>query len=144
MRLYLTIAILLTLLCGCVTARQDHSDQVVQPYNDTYREDTTVPNKPVFVSLKRTDLQAQPSESNAYLQQISFMLNQILTLVGKARDDNPDDGRVVFDYNTMLLDIQAVQFGINQYLLTHLRAPRLPPPPVNDYSLQGSYVRLRN
>lgn len=141
MKIFTLITFATIFLLGCGAPRGDHQ---TEHRPSLYQENYATDHKPVFVSLKSLELQQPREEEKAYLKQISFMVNQLLTLVSKAQSDTDDSGRIVFDYNTMLLDLQAIHFGINQYFLTRIRSPRLPPSQINDYSVQGNYVRLRN
>lgn len=144
----IVIALVLAFLCGCSTTQPKHTPQPVQlvtEHNNPKLPANKSEGEPIFVALHNANLHYQSEAEATYLKQIASVLRQALVLASKAQNDSDSNsGRIVFDYNAMLLDLQAIQFGINQYFLSHDRSPRSLPMQANDYSVQGNYTRRRD
>lgn len=94
-------------------------------------------------AMRGFDLNQPRQEERTRLTQIVSLIEQAHLLAAQAQASADTAARILFDYNAILLDLQAMAFGLNQYLNTNIRAPR-PVSQTDPYQIHGAYLKVGN
>ena len=140
---------LVLILTGCVAANhtaqtQNMTDTKMWPIPNEQHNRLPVGEEPqVFVQVRNYAVGAGSELERENLQQLSAMLRQAYNLSLAAQQSSNDLSRIKFDYATLQLDLQAITFGLSQYLQTDYREVRFPTQ-INARPIHGDYLRVRN
>ena len=135
--IYIFISVLIS---SCASSNKTDNHTSLPPKVD-FNENISQDN--VLVSVNNYDLNHPREEEKTHLKKVFSMISQTLNLLSNAQANANYNARVVFDYDTMILDLQAIHFGLNQYFLTNIRSPRIPDQ-INEYPIKGSYIKMKH
>lgn len=109
-----------------------------------YTEDTVAPKVNQYPSPSGlTEVGRQYQVEKELLEQLASLLSQASHLAKNAQNSSDLRSKILFDYDSLLFDIQTMEFGINQYMLTRSRTRRFLPQ-VEDRVIRGDYLKVRH
>ena len=97
----------------------------------------------VFVQVHNYAIGVESKLERESLYQLSTIIRQAYDLSVAAQETSNDLSRIKFDYATLQLDLQAIAFGLSQYLQTDFREIRFPTQN-NARPIVGDYMKVRN
>ena len=139
---------LILILTGCVATNNSAQTQNINDYqipapNAEYKRAVAGEEPQVFVQVRNYAIGAGSKLERENLLQLAAVLRQAYDLSIAAQETSDDLSRVKFDYSILQLDLQAIAFGLSQYLQTDFREVRFPTQN-NTRPIVGDYVRVRN
>ena len=139
---------LVLMLTGCVAANntaqtKSITDTTMFAPNEQHNPVPLGEEPQVFVQVRNYAVDAGSELERENLQQLSAVLRQAYNLSLAAQQSSNDLSRIKFDYATLQLDLQAITFGLSQYLQTDFHQVRFPTQ-INARPIHGDYMRVRN